>query len=75
MDGADSDVIVFDANGKYFKEAGYESNSNIEESIMNRPAAGTVDKRGVVYVCDRGDGAVYRFKLSNSLDEDLKPDD
>ena len=75
VDGADSDVIVFDANGKYFKEAGYESNSNIEESIMNQPAAVTVDKRGVVYVCDRGDGAVYRFKLSNSLDEDLKPDD
>jgi DNA-binding beta-propeller fold protein YncE len=75
VDGADSDVIVFDANGKYFKEAGYESNSNIEESIMNQPVAVTVDKRGVVYVCDRGDGAVYRFKLSNSIDEDLKPDD
>jgi streptogramin lyase len=35
----------------------------------------TVDERGVVYVCDKGNGAIYRFKLSNSLDEDLKPED
>jgi len=75
VDGSDSDVIVFDANGKYFKEAGYETNNDIERPIMNQPVAVTVDKRGVVYVCDRGDGSVYRFKLSNSLDEDLKQDD
>jgi len=29
----------------------------------------------VVYVCDKEDGAIYRFKLSNTLDEDLKTED
>jgi len=75
VDGVDSDVIVFDASGKYFKEAGYEIKNNLERQIMSKPVAVGVDKRGVVYVCDRGDKSVYRFKLSNSLDEDLKPED
>jgi hypothetical protein len=34
-----------------------------------------VDSKGVVYICDSEDGAIYRYKLSNSLDEDLNPED
>jgi len=68
------DVSVFNTNGKFFKKAGYASKEDTV-SIMNEPVAVTVDQRGVVYVCDQGDGAIYRFKLSNSLDEDLKPED
>jgi len=75
VDGLDSEVIVFDASGNYFKEAGYNFKDGIEEKVMNKPMALTVDERGVVYVCDRGNGAIYRFKLSNSLDEGLKLED
>ena len=38
---------------------------------MEQPVAVSVDQRGIVYVCDRSEGAVYRFKLSNTLDEDI----
>jgi hypothetical protein len=34
-----------------------------------------VDNRGVIYVCDRSEGAIFRFKLSNSLDEDIIPNE
>jgi hypothetical protein len=42
---------------------------------MNKPVSVTVDKRRVVYVCDKEDGAIYRFKLSNTLGEDIKTED
>ena len=74
VDSTKGDVSVFNTNGKFFKKAGYASKEDTV-SIMNEPVAVTVDQRGVVYVCDQGDGAIYRFKLSNSLDEDLKPED
>ena len=74
VDSTKGDVSVFNTNGKFFKKAGYASKEDTV-SIMNEPVAVTVDQRGVVYVCDQGDGAIYRFKLSNSLDEDLKLED
>ena len=39
--------------------------------IMNAPVAITVDDRGILYVCDEADKSIYRFKLSNNLDEDI----
>ncbi|MCK4579568.1 MAG: hypothetical protein KAU50_12320 [Candidatus Marinimicrobia bacterium] len=36
-----------------------------------RPVSVDVDERGVIYVCDPGQGSVRRFILSTSLDEDL----
>ena len=74
VDSDSSHIIVFDANGEFFKKAGYPSKDDTV-SIMNDPIAVTVDKRGVVYVCDQSDGAIYRFKLSNTLDEDIIPNE
>ena len=74
VDKDHSHVLVFNSRGQFFKNAGYASSSD-SISIMMDPVAVTVDERGVVYVCDKGNGAIYRFKLSNSLDEDLKPED
>jgi glucose/arabinose dehydrogenase len=74
VDSANGDVSVFYANGKFFKKAGYASKEDTV-SIMNEPVSVTVDKRGVVYVCDKEDGAIYRFKLSNTLGEDIKTED
>ena len=74
VDSTNGDVSVFSANGKFFKKAGYASKEDTV-SIMNKPVSVTVDKRGVVYVCDKEDGAIYRFKLSNTLGEDIKTED
>jgi hypothetical protein len=74
VDKDHSHVLVFNSRGQFFKNAGYASSSD-SISIMMDPVAVTVDERGVVYVCDKGNGAIYRFKLSNSLDEDLKSED
>jgi hypothetical protein len=73
VDSSNSDVTVFHSNGDYFKKAGYNSSEDTL-SFMNEPVAVTVDQRGVVYVCDKGDGSIYRFKLSNTLDEDINPE-
>jgi len=73
-DQANSDITVFNSYGDFFKKAGYNSLDD-SLSILNEPVAVTVDQRGVVYVCDKGDGAIYRFKLSNTLDEDITPED
>ena len=67
-DGQSMDLIVFNSNGGFFKKAGYQQDSL---NIMQQPVAVSVDQRGIVYVCDRSEGAVYRFKLSNTLDEDI----
>jgi streptogramin lyase len=73
-DQTNSDITVFNSYGDFFKKAGYDSVDD-SLSILNEPVAVTVDQRGVVYVCDKGDGAIYRFKLSNTLDEDITPED
>jgi len=72
VDQENSDITVFNFNGAFFKKAGY---INETEKIMAKPVAATVDNRGILYVCDSENGAIYRFKLSNSLDEDLTTED
>ena len=72
VDNLNSDVTVFNSQGDYFKKAGYGPDSL---KIMLDPCAVAVDKRGVLYVCDRGNSSIYRYQLSNSLDEDIKPED
>ena len=72
VDNLNSDVTVFNSQGDYFKKAGYGPDSL---KIMIEPCAVAVDKRGVLYVCDRGNSSIYRYQLSNSLDEDIKPED
>ena len=72
VDNLNSDVTVFNSQGDYFKKAGYGSDSL---KIMIDPCAVAVDKRGVVYVCDRGNSSIYRYQLSNNLDEDIQPED
>ena len=57
----------------FFKEAGYVNDDSLR--IMSEPVAVTVDQRGIIYVCDKNDGSIYRYKLSNSLEEDLNLDE
>ena len=68
----DNEVFVFNSQGEYFKSAG---NIGDTLSILKTPVAVAVDERGVLYVCNSGDSTVHRFKLSNSLDEDLTSED
>ncbi len=70
VDQINADVSVFNSYGTFFKKAGYKKNL---EKIMIEPVAATVDRRGVLYVCDSG--AIYRFKLSNTINEDLTIED
>ena len=72
VDNVNSDVTVFDSKGDYFKKAGYGQDSL---KLMIEPCAVAVDQRGVLYVCDRANGSIYRYQLSNSLDEDITPED
>jgi len=64
-----------------FYEAIYDSVSvdtfykREEKGLLEKPSAVTVDKRGVVYVCDPTTSSVLRFRLSNTLDEDLQPNE
>jgi hypothetical protein len=72
VDKEEMSITVFNSNGKYFKKAGLVGDSL---SMLSNPVAVAIDDRGVLYVCNDGDSSIYRFKLSNSLDEDLKPED
>ena len=72
VDNVHSDVTVFNSQGDFFKKAGYGEDSL---KLMIEPCAVTVDQRGVLYVCDRGGGSIHRYQLSNSLDEDITPED
>ncbi|MBL7012927.1 MAG: hypothetical protein ISR83_00775 [Candidatus Marinimicrobia bacterium] len=64
-----------------FYEAIYDSVSvdtffkKEEKGLLLKPTAVTVDKRGVIYVCDPNSSSVFRFRLSNTLDEDLQPNE
>jgi len=73
-DPNDAAISVFNANGDFFKKAGLISNED-SESVLTNPVAVAVDDRGVVYVCDVDAGSIFRFKLSNALDEDIQPED
>lgn len=64
-DPADPDLVLVDSTEtEYLVE---------EKTTFRQPAGITVDSRGVIYVCDPQLGAVFRFRLSNMLDEDLQP--
>ena len=43
------------------------------KGFITSPQAVTVDKRGVIYICDTPSRRVLRYRLSNQLDEDLQP--
>jgi hypothetical protein len=43
------------------------------KGFLNSPQAVTVDKRGVIYICDTPTSRILRYRLSNKLDEDLQP--
>ncbi len=45
-----------------------------ETGLLLNPAGITVDDRGVIYVCDPDQSSIFRFRLSNVLDEDLQPE-
>ena len=70
VDQMNRDVTVFTSGGGFFKKAGYNDTDN-SLSMLNEPVAAAVDQRGVLYVCDKGDGAIYRFKLSNTLNDEI----
>ena len=72
VDRINADVTVFDSYGSFFKKAGYKDSV---VKIMNEPVAVAVDQRGILYVCDINKSAIYRFKLSNTLNEDLAQED
>ena len=42
------------------------------KGFITSPQAITVDKRGVIYICDTPSSRVLRYRLSNQLDEDLQ---
>ena len=70
VDVEQKEVTIFNSKGNFFKNIQYtvEGDSSF---IMNAPVAITVDDRGILYVCDEADKSIYRFKLSNNLDEDI----
>ena len=43
------------------------------KGFITSPQAITVDKRGVIYICDTPSSRILRYRLSNQLDEDLQP--
>ena len=72
VDRINADVTIFDSYGSFFKKAGLKDSV---VKIMNEPVAAAVDQRGILYVCDISQSAIYRFKLSNTLNEDLEQED
>ena len=43
------------------------------KGILEKPRAVTVDSRGVIYICDTPSSSIFRYRLSNQLDENLNP--
>ena len=70
VDVEQKEVTIFNSKGNFFKNIQYTVGGD-SSFIMNAPVAITVDDRGVLYVCDEADKSIYRFKLSNNLDEDI----
>ena len=70
VDVAQKEVTIFNSKGNFFKNIQYTVGGD-SSFIMNAPVAITVDDRGILYVCDEADKSIYRFKLSNNLDEDI----
>ena len=70
VDVEQKEVTIFNSKGNFFKNIQYTVGGD-SSFIMNAPVAITVDDRGILYVCDEADKSIYRFKLSNNLDEDI----
>ena len=70
VDIEQKEVTIFNSKGNFFKNIQYTVGGD-SSFIMNAPVAITVDDRGILYVCDEADKSIYRFKLSNNLDEDI----
>ena len=70
VDVEQKEVTIFNSKGNFFKNIQYTLGGD-SSFIMNAPVAITVDDRGILYVCDEADKSIYRFKLSNNLDEDI----
>ena len=70
VDVEQKEVTIFNSKREFFKNIQYTVGGD-SSFIMNAPVAITVDDRGILYVCDEADKSIYRFKLSNNLDEDI----
>ena len=44
-----------------------------KKDLLNSPSGIAVDSKGVIYVCDPSVSSIFRFRLSNQLDENLNP--
>ena len=45
------------------------------KGLLSSPSAVSVDNRGIIYVCDPDQSSIFRFSLSNTLDDDIQLDD
>jgi DNA-binding beta-propeller fold protein YncE len=43
--------------------------------ILATPRGVAVDERGIIYVCDTANSRIVRYRLSNSVDENVTPDE
>ena len=43
--------------------------------ILGTPRGVAVDERGIIYVCDTVNSRIVRYRLSNSVDENVTPDE
>jgi hypothetical protein len=68
----DTSYWVVSGNDSSLVDTFYVKESH--EDLIN-PKAITVDNRGMIYVCDPAQGSIFRYQLSNQLDEDLEPID
>jgi len=70
VDKENSDVKVFNSYGDYFKKILMPA-----DTLINQIVAVAVDQNNVVYICDKEYGAIFRYKLSNILNEDINTED
>ncbi len=66
----DTSLWVFSGSDSSLVDTFYVKESH--EDLIS-PRAITVDNRGVIYVCDPAQFSIFRYQLSNRLDEDLEP--
>ena len=43
--------------------------------ILGTPRGVAVDERGIIYICDTANSRIVRYRLSNSVDENMTPDE
>ena len=77
VDKVNADVTVFNSYGEFFKKITIPTDTIIvdKDTSINKIVAVAVDQNNVVYVCDKSHGSVYRYKLSNILNEDINTGD